>query len=357
MDITYLEETINLSTVQFNEKGYFNNYQNQEGGKLSRYILNHPYYLNVSNNIYNVLFNYYKNMNYSKKETEYIQSLNDYSNYFYKQYEEYSNIEYEVSKTLFMLCYIFIYICVLIQIFEIIKNCIFTLYNFMYKNNHNEQDFYEDIRENSETLQYVDNYVDENEHFDSDYNELNDIEDTEDDILEYDEINTDTDTDNDTDTDTEKDTKKVDTDIKEERRYKTGEKNNTNIKTRCVGINVNDDYIIVIQNILQNEAFNNITINMIKKYCNKYCIRDILKINNVKSLTKDLYIMAFMHTHLYRYYNSKSHRNMYPEFYDYIINTISSYRGKFSYTAEFIKENMGKQMIETYIDYYFNIGI
>jgi hypothetical protein len=354
MDIKYIDKPINLSTIQWDEDTYLNNYKNQKVEKLSRYIFNHSYYPKVSNNIYNTIFNYYRNMNYPKKETEFIKSLNDFK-FNYDEYMKHNgyHIQFFVFTITTLVYTYFIYKFLSFVMFFVFK--VFSMmYNFLtYNNNDNNNDIndnnvdvngysvnnnsnisiYETEIETTDESNYESTYIDplsELYNYESEYlpdsDDENEIQ--EDEVLEYYET-------------------EEETDI---------EKSELVISNKINKITDIDEFEIYdIQTILLDVVFKDVSMKKISSKCNKQSIRTIRKFHNCKSLNKTQLIMAFMHTYIYRYYNNEKHIVVYKSFFNYLHSKLQKYR--FNNCAKLMQENITSEDIDKYINYYFDIQI
>jgi hypothetical protein len=348
MDIKYFDETINLSTIQWDEDSYLNNYQNQEEEKLSRYSFTHSYYPKVSNNIYNAIFNYYKNMNYSKKETEFISSLNDFTfnyNEYMKRNEE--HIRFFVFMLFTLVYSYFIYKFLEFVVFSVI-NVFSIMYNFLSYNDDVDDNDVNDVNDvNNDNDIHDDNIVDNEietiiteENYDSDY--VPDSEDEEDeeedqkDILEYYE------------TDGNSGDENINTDAIENSEI------DIDIQTK---VKYEDERFEVydIQTTMLDTVFKNVTMKQLASRCNKQSIRCIRQFHKCKSLNKVQLIMAFMHTHIFRYYNSKTASTIYFSLYNYLNCKMESYG--FKKASYSLHKNLTPDDIDKYINYYFDITI
>jgi hypothetical protein len=110
-----------------------------------------------------------------------------------------------------------------------------------------------------------------------------------------------------------------------------------------------------IQEILQDTVFKNVTMKQLTSRCNKQSIRCIREFHKCKSLNKVQLIMAFMHTHIYRYYNSKTASTIYFSLYNYLNCKMESYG--FKNASYYLYKNLTPDDIDKYINYYFDIAI
>lgn len=342
MDITYFDEPINLSTIQLNEDSYLNNYKNKEAEKLSRYNFNYSYYPKVSNNIYNAIFNYYKNMNYSKKETEFINYLNNFT-FNYNDYMK--NNENHIKFFIFII-YMMVSLYCSYKVLEfavfLIINVFSVMYKFMFYNvidnidNNNDDTDNTDVDDNSDTdntdvVDNVSSYVDplsELYNCESEYLPYSDDEDKkqEDEVLEYYETEENTDIEN----------------------------SKTEITTKLNKItDIDEVEVYNIQTILENIVFKNITMKKIASKCNKQSIRCIRQFHNCKSLNKKQLIMAFMHTYIYRYYNNEKNIVEHKSFFNYLHSKLQEYY--FKDCAKLMQDNITSDDMDDYITYYFDI--
>jgi hypothetical protein len=65
--------------------------------------------------------------------------------------------------------------------------------------------------------------------------------------------------------------------------------------------------------------------------------------------------MAFMHTHIYRYYNSKTASVIYFSLYNYLNCKMEAYG--FKNASYSLYKNLTPDDIDKYINYYFDITI
>jgi hypothetical protein len=128
------------------------------------------------------------------------------------------------------------------------------------------------------------------------------------------------------------------------------------IKTRVKYEDEDEEFEVDdIQEILQDTVFKNVTMKQLTSRCNKQSIRCIREFHKCKSLNKVQLIMAFMHTHIYRYYNSKTASTIYFSLYNYLNCKMESYG--FKNASYYLYKNLTPDDIDKYINYYFDIAI
>jgi flagellar biosynthesis GTPase FlhF len=325
MDSYYNNRNINISNIQLD---------NQYNRKLSRYNFIYSYYPKVNSNVYNSIYNYYNNMNYQKKDSEFIISLNEvkykYNDYMTRNEE---HIRYFSNVLTFI-----VYTYVIIQILIIITDIINMIRNY-YDNNREDAGYFSD-------------YIEEDEEEDEDEDEEEDEEED-----EYDEYEQEDEEEDENVTEYEKENENVRAYEEEKEEIKVEQYEQE--ETQEEELTEEEEKIRNIQELLLYSVFGNITMKQLKSRCNKSSLSLVKEIHEVEYLNKSLIIYAFIHTLYQRYINYKNvscDKN--KTFYQYLVETISSYGpGKYSLAA-FNLDNtngLGEEGINDYISYYFDI--